>query len=595
MITAELANAKPYELPNVILDTTSLFTNVTKAAGIDFIHRQRDFIDFNIQKLLPHKFTEYCPGVGAGDINGDGLDDMVVGGAPGKPTYVFTQLPSGKFSQTLLKAAPDTLYKTGDDRGILLFDADNDNDLDLYVASGGYAFSAGDSAYRDNFYLNNGKGEFSLANEAIPFNTTSKFCVRAADYDQDGDLDLFISGRVEPNAYPKPVNSFIYRNDTKGKVVRFTDVTAEVAPALQKAGLICDALFTDYDNDGWVDLIIAGEWMPITLLHNEKGKFVNKTASTGISDKTGLWNSITAGDYDNDGDIDYVIGNLGLNSFYRVHDSMPVSIYAKDFDNNGSLDAIPTLYLKSSQEPGAKYAEFPVHGRDDMVKQMIGIRRRFQNYKSYAISTFDSIIPATQRKDALVLHANTLASSLIRNDGNGKFTLIPLPSQAQLSALNGMITDDFDGDGNPDIMINTNDYSTDVSIGRYDALNGLVLMGDGKDGFTPLSILQSGIFVPGNGKALVRVKTLNQRYLVIATQNRGAMMVYKPRKTTPVIAFKTDDLYAIATLKTGKVQRIENYYGASFLSQSGHLFNFSEAYSAVKITNRSGETREILK
>jgi hypothetical protein len=311
--------------------------------------------------------------------------------------------------------------------------------------------------------------------------------------------------------------------------------------------------------------------------------------------KTGLWTSLTAGDYDNDGDIDYVAGNLGMNSFYRVRDNQPVRIYGKDFDNNGSFDAIPSMYLKDFQKEDQKYLEFPIHGRDDMIKQMLVIRRRFQNYQKYAVANMDSIIPETQRKDAIILEANTLQSSFIRNDGNGHFSLSPLPLQAQLSTLNGMITDDFDGDGNLDIIINTNDYSTDVSIGRYDALKGLMLKGNGNGEFKPLSFVQSGIFIPGNGKALVKIKSSDQDFRIMATQNKGPAMIFKPRKTGPVVSFSNNDLFAVAKLKGGKQQRVENYYGSSFLSQSGRFFNYSDAFISVEITNNKGEKRLIQK
>src|SRR5690606_36666466 len=198
------------------------------------------------------------------------------------------------------------------------------------------------------FYINDGRGNFRHDSSAIPVNMASKSCVRTADYDKDGDLDLFIAGRLDPWNYPVPVSSFIYRNDSKGGQVKFTDVTEQVAKGLTEIGLVCDGLFTDFDNDGWPDLILAGEWMPVTFFKNEQGTFRNVTAETGLSDQTGWWNSLAAGDFDNDGDMDYVVGNLGQNSFFKASTEHPVSVYAKDFDRNGSYDAIISLFLPVS-------------------------------------------------------------------------------------------------------------------------------------------------------------------------------------------------------------------------------------------------------
>jgi hypothetical protein len=265
--------------------------------------------------------------------------------------------------------------------------------------------------YRDRFYVNDGKGNYKEDSLALPENFTSKFCVRAMDYDKDGDLDLFIAGRVSPWQYPKPVSSFIYRNDSKNGQPKFTDVTSSIAKGFVNIGLICDILCTDFDNDGWIDLVLAGEWMPLSFIKNDKGNFVNVTASTGIDKQSGWWNTISAGDFDNDGDIDYVAGNLGLNSFYKASDQYPVSIYAKDFDNNESFDAYPTLYLPASQDDRTR-KEFPAQQRDDAVKQMIGLRNKFQNYKSYANATIQHLFTPEQLKDAIILKANNLASAL---------------------------------------------------------------------------------------------------------------------------------------------------------------------------------------
>lgn len=503
-----------------------LFREVTKQSGITYTHRETDFVDFNIQKLLPHKFSENGPGIAAGDIDGNGLDDLVMGGSANNSARLFFQKPDGTFIERSLLKGSDLSTKLWDDTGILLFDADNDTDLDLYISSGGYENENNTSVYQDHFYLNTGKGEFAENQEGIPLNYTSKFCVRAADFDRDGDPDLFVAGRVDPWHYPRPVSSIILRNDSSPGKIKFTDVTGEIAGELLNIGLICDAIFTDFDNDGWTDLVLAGEWMPVTMMKNVNGSFRNITSSTGLAGRTGWWSSIAPGDFDNDGDTDYIIGNLGLNSYYKASEQYPVSVYAGDFDNNGSYDAFPSMYLPASQEERTM-KEFPVQGRDDAIKQMISLRSKFQNYRSYAAATIDRLLSTEQYNSSLVLRANCFSSSYCRNDGNGKFSLSPLPVEAQISVINGMVADDFDGDGNLDIAINGNDWGTEVLTGRYDALNGLILKGDGKGSFAALSIAESGIYIPGNGRGLISLKSSSGKLLLAASQNRGPLKLFE--------------------------------------------------------------------
>jgi len=581
-----------YSWSKPILAANTLFKDITNTAGISYVHNQKDFVDFNIQKLLPHKFSEYGPALAAGDLNGDGLDDFIEGGNSSYGAVIFLQQDNGSFSQTQLLSSPQANTQVSQDMGITLFDADGDGDLDLYITHGGYESKPNTNAYQDKFYINDGKGKFVVDSLALPQNFTSKSCVRAIDYDKDGDLDLFIAGRVDPWNYPKAVSSYIYRNDSKNGQLKFTDVTSEVAGCLNNIGLVCDAMFTDFDNDGWPDLLIAGEWMPVTFLKNDKGVFKNVTAASGISDQTGWWNSIVAGDFDNDGDTDYVIGNLGENSFYKAAPQYPVSIYAKDFDNNGSFDAFPALYLPASQEDPSK-KDFPAQTRDDIVKQVIGMRSVFQNYKSYAVSTIDQLFTKEQLKDALILKANNLKSCYCRNDGNGKFTLTPLALQAQLSALNGMIADDFDGDGKLDLIINTNDFGTDVTVGRYDALNGLMLKGDGKGSFKPQTILESGIYIPGNGKALVTLRSKDGKYLVAAAQNRGPLKLFELKKDVSNISLLPDEVSAQVKYKNGSLRKQEFNYGSSFLSQSARFINIDHNVSSVTLYNTIGKIRKI--
>jgi hypothetical protein len=592
-IIADIKNANtPFQFKNILVDSTALFTNITGKSGVNYLHQENDFFDFSIQKLLPHKFSEFGPAMAAGDINGDGLDDLVTGGSFFHSGKKFLQQQNGTFIQQNLQQLKDSLGKQAEDEGILLFDADGDGDLDVYIASGGYEANHNASNYQDRFYINDGKGNFKLDSLALPENFASKFCVRAADYDKDGDLDLFVAGRVDPWNYPTPVSSFILRNDTKNGVVKFTDVTQTVAPALINIGMTCDAVFSDFNNDGWPDLVLAGEWMPITFLENNKGVFKNVTTSSGMSQATGWWNTIAAGDFDNDGDIDYIVGNTGLNTFYKADGKHPVSVYAKDFNEDGNFDAVTSVFLPDNSRD-KMIKEFPVASRDELFKQMGTMRKKYDDYKTYAMATLDSVLPPADLKGAIIYKANELASSYLRNDGNGKFVMSRLPVAAQFSVLCGMQVADYDGDGNLDVVITGNDYGTEVGIGRYDALNGLMLKGDGKGGFTPLSIWQSGIYIPGNGKSLVQLRNSQKECLLAATENSGPLRVFKLNKKITCLPVQSNDEYAIIELKNGKKRRVEFYYGMSYLSQPSRLLNINDAVSSVQIFNTKGESRTV--
>ncbi len=590
-VKVDINNAKsPYSFDTAKINTQSLFTEVTRAVGINYKHNDVDFADFNVQKLIPHKLSEYAPAIAVGDVDGNGFDDMVVGGTSKYPAQLFLQQAGGKFIQRNLLASAQSLTDKYKDEGLLLFDADGDGDLDLYAASGGYEDAPGSKSYQDRIYANDGKGNFTLQIGALPANFTSKLCVKAVDYNKDGALDLFVSGRVNPWNYPKPVSSLILRNDSKKGQIKFTDVTPTAAKGLNNLGLVCDASFTDFDNDGWPDLVITGEWMPVTFMKNDHGVFKNVTASTGVADKLGWWNTIAGGDFDHDGDIDYIVGNTGLNTFYKATEQYPAYITAKDFDNNDSYDAIPSVFLKDRD---GVMKEFPANTREDMVKQIISMRVKFQNFKSYAVATMDSVITPEMRKGALRLKVNELRSCYLRNDGHGKFTVIPLPIEAQTSQLAGIIIDDFDGDGNLDVALSGNDYGTEVSTGRYDAFNGLLLKGDGKGGFKPLTIMQSGLYIPGDGKALVKLRGAKGGYLLAASQYKGAMKVFELKKPVRIVSLQPLDMFAIIKYKNGKTAKQEFYNGGSFLSQSGRFFNIDASMASVTVTNNTGQSRNI--
>jgi hypothetical protein len=590
LLTVNIHDASTNNTSLPVIATNALFAECTKASGITYKHKDIDCIDFAVQPMLLHKLSEYAPALAVGDIDGNGLDDIVVGGSSYPHAQLLFQQLNGKFVQKdILPNAPfTTLYSK--DEGILLFDANGDGKQDIYIASGGYKSTSRKCDYQDKLYINDGKGNFYIDSAALPLNQTSKLCVRAIDFNHDGKLDLFVSGRVDPGEYPKPVSSFIFRNDSQNGHAKFTDVTNEVAPGLKDIGMISDALFTDFDGDGETDLIVVGEWMPVTFFKNDHGKFKNITSTTGVGNTPGWWNSITAGDFRHTGRMDYIIGNVGRNTLYQASEQYPVYITAGDYGKNGTYIPITSLFLPDKN--GIK-KEFPAQSRDDITKQMVSIRKKFPSYKSFGLATITDILSPEQMSSALRLKATMLQSCYVRNDGNGKFTLIPLPNEAQTSLINGMLTDDFDGDGNLDVLISGNDYGTEVSTGRYDAMNGLLLKGDGKGNFTPQTILQSGIYIPGDAKALVKLTDAAGNYMVASSQNRDVLKLFKLKNKTSVIKLLPDDVSAVINYKNGQREKQEFYYGDSFLSQSARFIKVNDGIKNIVITNEKGITRNI--
>jgi hypothetical protein len=501
-----------------------LFQEISDSINLKYLDQQKDFNDFNIQVLLPHKLSQYGPSMAVGDINNDGMDDLVVGGSIGNSAVIFIQQQNQKYlTKTLLDSSESSL-KLANDIGIVLFDADGDHDLDMYICSGGYEKKPESDCYQDKLYINDGKGNFNLDTSALPVNYNSKACVKAIDFDRDGHMDLFIGERVVPWNYPKPVSGIILHNESKNGKVKFRDVTSEVAPGLQNIGLICDGISTDYNKDGWPDLILAGEWMPITFLTNNKGVFINETKQSGIGNKFGWWNSICEGDFDNDGKIDYIAGNLGENSFFHGSEKFPINNYFNDFDKNGSFESITTKFLK---DQAGDYKEYPAQSRDEMIAQMPFLKKKFPTYKSFAEATIDQLFTKSQFAGTVKSYANYFASSYIHNLGNGKFEIKPLPPVAQFSPVFGIISEDFNKDGSLDILVCGNDYGAEVFNGRLDASNGLVLKGDGKGNFEPLTIEQSGVYIPDDAKSLVKLKRKSGGILIIASQNKGKLKAFR--------------------------------------------------------------------
>jgi hypothetical protein len=469
-------------------------------------HQENAFVDFDRDKLVYHMLSTEGPGFAKGDVNGDGLEDFYIGGSKNESRSLYLQQADGTFRQSAQEVFEAD--RTSEDVASLMFDADNDNDLDLYVCSGSNEFSSVSPALADRLYINDSKGNFSKSPQYLPTTTfESSSCVKAADYDSDGDLDLFIGIRSQTFAYGVPMNGYLLNNDGKGI---FTNVSATTAPGLKGVGMITDASWSDIDGDKDFDLIIVGDYMPVSVFVNEAGKFLNKTELWGLGKSNGWWNKIEAADLDKDGDVDFVVGNHGLNSRFRASSERPVSMFVKDFDENGSIEQIITSYIEDKN--------YPILLRHDLISQLPSLKKKYLKYESFKDQTITDIFSEKELKDALKLNAYQLASGIFINQ-SGKFEFKTLPMEAQFSTVHAICIDDFDKDGNVDILVGGNLYGVKPQAGRYDASYGAFLKGNGRGNFNAVSAQESGLDLDGQIRQIVRIKSAKSELLGVVRNN----------------------------------------------------------------------------
>lgn len=551
-----------------------LLQDISDALQLTDVHKEYDFVDFNFQSLTPFKMSELGPGASAGDVNGDGLEDFFVGGAKFYSGIFYLQQATGQFIRKPLEGVIESKTKLGEDLGSLLIDMDRDGDLDLYIARGGTEDKSNAASFQDVIYANDGKGNFTLVSSALPPFFESNSSVRSADYDRDGDLDIFVSGRNVPFAYPQGTVSRLFRNDSKTGDIKYTDVTAQIAPGLLTKSLTCEGIWSDMNNDGWVDLVLAGEFSPIQIYENQKGK-LSPLKDTGLDAFTGLWGSITSADMDQDGDMDLVVGNMGKNTILRASKSQPVEVLHGDLDGNGVYDLVPFVYF---QNESGLVASYPLFGKDDTHKQLNSTRARYVYYKDFGLATQETLLSEAEKSKAQKVSFIENASVYIENLGKGRFKIHELPALAQVSAINGMQVIDINQDGYLDILYVGNNYANEVSSGRYDASNGGVLLGNGKGEFNFYQ--NSGLLVIGDAKSFLGIQLGKDQLAYVAFQNRGPMRIFKPLKPFEKIASSGKDY---SYLFAGKKQHISWTNGSSYLSQSQNSQLF--APKGAKLTN----------
>ena len=494
----------------------ALFEDASAASGINFVHTENDFDDFEREILIPHKMSTLGPSLAIADVNGDNLEDFFIGGPSGQAGALYLQQGGGAFQAS--NSSPWSSDNKSEDVGALFFDADGDGDQDLYVVSGGNDFVETSKHLQDRIYFNDGKGNFSKSTNALPKMIVSGGKATAGDYDGDGDLDLFVGGRQIPGKYGYAARSYVLKNEN-GK---FSDVTGEVAPEIAEIGMVADGIWNDYDNDGDTDLVVLGEWMPISFFENDNGKLKNTTEDRGFDYTTGWWNCIIPVDIDNDGDTDFIAGNLGLNIKYKASESQPFKAYVKDFDGNQTND----VYLGYYDKDGVCY---PVRGRECSSQQLNFITTDFPSYEEFAAASIDEVLG--ERQDGAILHeAKMFESVVIINDGSGDFEIEFLPNEAQIAPVFGAVVYDWNGDAVNDLFVAGNYFNREVETTRSDAGIGCLLFGDAENLFNPVHPIASGIYAANDVRAVKLIKDDQGRPMILVANNNAPLQVFKLSK-----------------------------------------------------------------
>ncbi len=500
--------------------TGPLFADVTPVPGIDFKHEENTFFDYNREPLIPHQLSTEGPALAVGDVNGDGLDDLYVGGAKWQSGQLLEQQRDGTFRRT--NEAVFQADSLAEDVDAVFFDADGDRALDLYVVSGGNEFWGDADALRDRLYVNDGRGRFRRAPDALPDFFENGAYVAPGDFNGDGRLDLFVGSRVVSRHYGVVPRSYLLLNDGAG---RFVDVTAEKAEALSEAGMVTSAVWLDYDADGLLDLVVVGEWMPVRVFRQEDGRLVDRTAEAGLSGTNGWWNTVAAVDLRGTGRPDLVLGNLGVNSYVRASREEPARLYVHDFSGDGALEQLLTFYKNG--------VSYPIAGRDELLRAMPQLRDRFPSYAAFGASRVEDVVPAADLRRAEVREAYRFASSIALNNGDGSFDVRPLAAEAQFAPIHAVLPEDFDGDGQVDLAVAGNFFAVPPVRGQYDASYGLLLRGDGAGGLAPVDLEASNLVLRGQVRDMKPLRHADGGELIVVARNGETLQFVRPLRVDP--------------------------------------------------------------
>jgi hypothetical protein len=492
----------------------SIFKNVSEIIDLDYLHVENTYVDFDRDRLLYHMRSTEGPKLDIGDVNNDGLMDFYIGGAKNSAGKLFLNIGQNKY-----KSSNADLFekdKQSEDSQVVFFDVDNDGDLDLYVSSGGVEYSSSSYALFDRLYINDGFGEYARSSQLLPTsNPESTSVVIPNDFDKDGDIDLFVGIRLKPGSIGVPQNGYILENNGKGE---YKDVTLELAPEMIELGMITDAKWADFDNDDDYDLIIVGEWMEIKLFENDNSNFTEISKDVGLKNTSGWWNRIASSDIDNDGDIDFIVGNHGLNSRFKASVEAPISCYVNDFDNNGSIEQIVCNYNEGKS--------YPLVLRHDLIKQLPHLKKKYVYYTNYKGQAIEDIFTSEELKNSIVHEVTMLESILLINNGDASFKIKPLPTESQFAPIYAISASDFDKDGVIDLVLGGNLYNVKPEIGSYDASYGQFLKGTGNGDFTVYSMGESGLFLDGEIRDF-KIFSHKQNDLLLVSKNNSTVDFYQ--------------------------------------------------------------------